>query len=238
MTRPAARLARAALSGLFFVLFGLFGLLLSLPAVLLAFRPRLVRGLVRAAFRAFVGLGALTRLFTVSVSGPREVRGRVVVMNHLTLIDVVVLLAALPDSTCVIKGALRRNPFMRAVVRRVFLVNDEDAEKTVAAGAALLRAGVNVIVFPEGTRVPFGAAGGKYRRGAARLALAAGAAVVPVRLAVDPPVLAKGQPWYDVGDRTVRFSLTFLPELPPAGENTHRDAVALTERMRLAIRGA
>ena len=239
MTRPLTRFARAALSGVFFTLFGLVGLLYAVLLVPFAGSKRFVRGAVRLAFRAFVGLGRLTRLFTVAVSGDTAaIRGKVVVMNHLTLIDVVVLLAALPDSSCVIKGALKRNPFMRAVVKRVFLVNDDDAEKTVGEGTALLAKGVNVIVFPEGTRIPFDAVERKYRRGAARLALAAGAGVVPVRLAVDPPVLAKGQPWWDVGDRTVRYSLTVLPEIPVSGESNFRNAAELTARMKSVIESA
>lgn len=238
MTRAPVRVARAALSGMFFLLFGLFGLLFALLVVPFARSRGTVRRMVRLAFRAFVGLGRLTGLFTVSVAGDaRGVRGRVVVMNHLSLIDVVVLLAALPDSTCVIKGALRRNPFMRAVVNAVFLVNDEDAERTIAEGCALLREGVNVIVFPEGTRLPPDATGRRLRRGAARLALAAGAAVQPVRLALAPTVLAKGQPWWDVGDRIIRYSLEFLDPIPSEGPSDHRRAVALTESVRFAIWG-
>ena len=236
MKRALVRIARAALSGVFFLLFGFFGLLFAILLVPFAGRKRVVRAAVRLAFRAFVGLGRLTRLFTVSVSGdPSRVKGAVVVMNHLSLIDVVILLATLPDSSCVIKGALKRNPCMRAVVKSVFLVNDDDPGKTVAEGSALLGSGVNVIVFPEGTRTPADAPVHRLRRGAARLALAAGATVQPVRLTMNVPVLAKGQPWWDVGDRTVRYALEFREPIPVAGENSHRNAVELTERMRAAI---
>ena len=67
----------------------------------------------------------------------------------------------------------------------------------------------NVLVFPEGTRTPATDAEHVFRRGAAHLALAAGAPVETLFIACDPPVLGKHQPWWDVGDRTIRYSFTY-----------------------------
>ena len=90
-------------------------------------------------------------------------------------------------------------------------------------------------MFPEGTRTPADAPSRKIRRGAAQIALHANVPIQPIRIDCDPPVLAKGQPWHDVADRTIVWTLRALDELPvsrqPEGHGTHAAAVALTERI-------
>ena len=230
------RLARGALSGVFFLSYGVVGILFTFLVLPFVRSPRAVRRTVRFLFRVFVATGRVTGLFTVAVEGDlSSAAGRVVAMNHLTLIDVIVLMAHLGDATCVVKGAIRRNPVMSRIVRRIFLANDDDPAVTLAAATRLLREGVSVIVFPEGTRTPADAPEHRLHRGAARLALAARADILPVRLAVDPPVLARGQPWWDVGARTVRYRLAVGSAIPADGPNDRAGAIALTERLKTAI---
>ena len=234
------RLARSVMAGLFFVAYGagglLFGSLLFPVLALLGSRDakrRRMRAAVRVAYRVFVRAGAAVRLFRVEVSDRErlaEARGCVVAANHVSLIDVIVIMAMLPDATCVVKGAVAGNFFMRAVVRWVFLVNS-DPEKIVSEAADLLRQGVSVLVFPEGTRMPDDGAAHPLRRGAARLALAAGAPLLPVRLACTPPVLARGQPWHQVGDREVVYRLEPRSRIPVSGPSTHAAAAELTRRL-------
>ena len=232
MTRPFVRLSRAALSGFFFLAYGLFALpfavLLPLPIV----PKRLGRRSVRLFYRLFVLLARWTGLYTVRlVTGDRRLapsggRGRIVVMNHISLIDICVLLAYLPDSVCIAKAAAKRNPFLSAVVRKLFIANDKGGEATLAEAKAYLDQGVNVVVFPQGTR-----GGAKLQRGAARLALAARTDILAYRIDYDPVVLAKGQPWWDVGAKIIRITLTERGCIPVAGPNDHRTAVALTARI-------
>ena len=238
MTRPFIRLPRAALSGAFFLLYGLlalpFAILLPLPFIPKSWG----RWGVRFFYRLFVLLARLTGLYTVrvlpglvpSIPGPASPRGRIVVMNHVSLIDICVLLAHLPDSVCIAKAAAKRNPFLSAVVRKVFIANDKGGEVTLAEAKAYLEKGVNVVVFPQGTR-----GGERLQRGAARLALAAQADILAYRIDYDPVVLAKGQPWWDVGDRVIRITLTERGLIPVSGPNDHRTAVALTSRIAEAI---
>ena len=232
MTRPWIRIPRAALSGLFFLLYGLlalpFAVLLPLPFVPKAWG----RWGVRFFYRLFVFLARITGLYAVKCVSAPEARphGRIVVMNHVSLIDICVLLAHLPDSVCIAKAAAKRNPFLSAVVSKVFIANDKGGEVTLAEARDYLAKGINVVVFPQGTR-----GGEKLHRGAARLALAVGADIEAYRIAYDPVVLAKGQPWWDVGDKVIRIALTHVGLIPADGPNDHRTAVALTARIREAI---
>ena len=72
------------------------------------------------------------------------------------------------------------------------------------------------------------------------LAIAAAAPILPIRITCDPPVLAKGQPWYDVGTRTIVYALkagmSIVPRSPANGR--HAAAVALTEEIGAALFGS
>ena len=92
------------------------------------------------------------------------------------------------------------------------------------------------MIFPEGTRTPVDAPRHKLYRGAAQIALHAGVPVQCVSVACDPPVLAKGQPPWDVGDRIITFTLRACGEISveaPAPDAVHHSAaVALTARIQ------
>lgn len=195
---------------------------LLFPLIMLAGRGprgrRFMRGCVRASYRLFVKAARMTGLFRVEMPPEDEqllssVHGRVVVANHISLIDVVILMAYLPDATAVAKAAAGRNPFYSRVVSSVFLVND-DPEAVLAASSECLAAGVNLVIFPEGTRTPSGTPR-RLHRGAARISIASGTPLLCVSISCSPPVLAKGQPWWDVGDRTVSYSLKVCGEIVP-----------------------
>jgi 1-acyl-sn-glycerol-3-phosphate acyltransferase len=157
-----------------------------------------------------------------------------IVANHPTLIDVVLLISRLPEVDCVVKRALWEHPFLGGVVQAA---NYIQGEGTAFMECALerLRLGHSIILFPEGTRSPRRGLR-PFQRGAARLALASEARIVPVVIRCEPPFLMKGQPWWDVPDRPLNLSLQFgapdeipLPEGEP--ENGPLGARALTDSM-------
>jgi len=246
--RRFVRFARAVLAGCFFAGYALGSILfagLVIPPALLfggtSSGRRAVRACVRAVYRLFVFAGRVTGLFRVRFSAEdrailASARGTVVVANHLTLIDVIVLLAHLGDATAVAKSAAAHNLFYAYIVRTAFLVND-DPEGVLDDAADLLAHGVNIVVFPEGTRTPADAPTHPLRRGAAQIALRAGCDILPVRLRCDPPVLAKRQPWYDVADRTITWTLEACPRIAacPATDNRHAAAARMTEEIAAAL---
>ena len=237
------RLPRSALALFFFIAFGVGGLVLGcvfFPPLMLFRARRAMRALVRGGYRLFVGVGRVTGLFRVVMSAEdrarlASMRGRVVVASHPSLIDVVILLARLPNATAVAKAAAGRNFFYSRVVNAAFLVNDEP-RRVLEEAQDLFARGGNLVIFPEGTRTPADAPRRKLHRGAAQIALHAGAPVAGVSVACDPPVLAKGQPWWDVGDRTITFTLHVCGEIPvtmPRPDSVpHAAAVALTDRIK------
>ena len=237
------RVPRGFLALFFFLAFGIGGLLLGCVVfpLLMFFRARrAMRTVVRTSYRLFVWAGRMTGLFRVVLSPEdrarfKVMRGRVVVASHPSLIDVVILLALLPDTTAVAKAAAGRNFFYSRIVNAAFLVNDNPLRLLDEARDLLARGG-NLVIFPEGTRTPVDAPQHKLHRGAAQIALHAGAPVQCVSVVCNLPVLAKGQPAWDVGDRIVTFTLRACGEIPveaPVSDTVqHAAAVVLTARIQ------
>jgi 1-acyl-sn-glycerol-3-phosphate acyltransferase len=218
---------RLPATGFAFVVLGLGGLLLAslvFPAIGACTRDpltraRRVRSAIRLSFRAFARMLQAIGVIRLQVVGRErlaECRGTLVVANHPTLLDVVLLMALAPDAQCVVKHQLWRNPFLGPVVRGAgYIRNDVDADAFIARCREATRAGGNIIIFPEGTR----SAPGKLRRfqrGFASIALLAPADVLVVRISCDPITLTKGAPWYDVPERRACFRVAVDERIEPA----------------------
>ncbi len=176
------------------------------------------------------------------INGERLARpGLVIVANHPTLLDVVFLISAVPDATCIVRAGLANNPFTRAPVRLAGYVCNDWGVELVDASVAAVQAGSSLVVFPEGTRSN-PARPPKWQRGAANIALKAGVPLTPVSITCDPPTLRKGEPWWQVPPRRMRYSIEVLDDLPvtdwaPQRELETNAARDLTERMKELLTG-
>ncbi|MFL6693894.1 MAG: lysophospholipid acyltransferase family protein [Ramlibacter sp.] len=208
---------RVVATGLCFAMFGVGSLVLGLvvfPLLRLSVRDRarqvqLSRSLIRSTFRLFVGLMRATGVLSVEVLGRERLRGggRLILANHPTLIDVVLLLALVDHGDCVIKGALGRNPVTSATVRAAgFVFNDDGGEDLVHDCVQSVRTGNNLIIFPEGTRSSPGLPL-RLQRGAARVAVHGAVDITPVRIRCVPATLAKGERWWAVPARRAHIRI-------------------------------
>ncbi|HBQ7841332.1 TPA: 1-acyl-sn-glycerol-3-phosphate acyltransferase, partial [Klebsiella aerogenes] len=130
------RLWRAAMTGFCFALFGLGGLLLSLiwfNLLLIVVRDntrrrRLARRSISASFRVFLNVVKAVGVLDYQIKGReilRQERGCLVVANHPSLIDYVMLASVMPETDCLVKSALLKNPFVSGVIRAAdYLIND------------------------------------------------------------------------------------------------------------------
>jgi 1-acyl-sn-glycerol-3-phosphate acyltransferase len=238
----AERLARVLGTWLLFAIFGVGAVILAgvvLPLVARAGRGDrhlLAQRWIQRAFRAFLRLGEVLRLFCFHESGTDRLRdaGQLVVANHPTLLDVVVLISRMPQADCVVKREAWRNPFLRGIVAAADYVPNDDGKALVDACAQRLRAGRSLLLFPEGSRSPHGALG-RFKRGAARIALECGRPIVPVVVRCDPPALAKGEPGY-LPTRKLHFHVEVGEPLqvscPPGDEAPAVTVRRITEELR------
>ncbi len=141
-------------------------------------------------------------------------RGRLIVANHPTLIDVVLLIARLPEVDCIVKAELFANPFTRHCVTAAGFVPNSEGPGVVEAAVERLLAGHDVLLFPEGTRSPVRGLR-PFQRGAARIAAASGCDILPVFVRCVPPMLFKGSKWFHAPVVKPRITLRVGAALRP-----------------------
>jgi 1-acyl-sn-glycerol-3-phosphate acyltransferase len=104
--------------------------------------------------------------------------------NHVSVMDGFFLgISVTRQVRFMAKAELHRLPIVKQILEGAGAFPVErgaDAGRAVASGVKLLEQGAVVGVFPEGTSLPDRKRG--YKRGAARLALATGAPLIPVAL--------------------------------------------------------
>ena len=155
------------------------------------------------------------------------------VANHPTLLDVVFLVARMPQADCIVKLGAWKNPFLRRVVSIAGYIANAEGPVVVDACVERLRAGRSVVVFPEGTR-----SAGTFKRGAARIALRSGAQVTPVVIRCNPPALGKHQAWWGITAEKLVYTIDVGTPLAARGwiddaaQDTPRAARQLTEALR------
>ena len=83
----------------------------------------------------------------------QEKRAMVVVANHPSLLDAVLIVSCLPNAVCIMKGAIAHNAFLGAGSRLAGYVSNASALSLVRGALQdLKRHQSQLIFFPEGTR--------------------------------------------------------------------------------------
>lgn len=166
--------------------------------------------------------------------GDRLSRGgpHMVVGNHPSLFDVVLLCSLMPQADCIVSSARTEHFLLRSMADPAGYIRNDDPALLIRECVSRLRNGRSLLVFPEGTRSPPHRLG-PFQRGAARIALEAGCEILPVLLVFDPPFLHKGWHWRDLPDRpihaTVRVLEPISAKLAVAGESVVSTSVASRE---------
>lgn len=214
---------RVVATGISFAAFGIGGFLLRLLAFPLlglcvrepARRRRIARRWVQRSFALQIRLMCALGVMTCEIRGRERLQrdGLLILANHPTLIDVVLLVSLLPNADCVVKAAATRNPFFRGPIAACGYIANDDGAALVDDCVAAVRAGGNLVIFPEGTRSVPGQPL-RLQRGAAYVAIRGGFDVTPVRLSCVPSTLAKGQKWYRVPPRRFHVVVEVGEDLP------------------------
>ncbi len=246
MDGPIKRCWRIVATGSAFSLFGIVGLVLAVFVFPIMRRlsggslerERRVQRLIHRCFRAFMAYMHFVGLSEIRVLGLDRLRKsgpQLLVANHPTLLDVVVMISLMPQLDCAVKRETWSNPFMRGVVAAAGYIPNDSGEQLVDRCVERIQRGGSLLIFPEGTRSPEGGLG-PFQRGAAHMSLRSGQPLLPVSIRCDPPTLMRGQKWYDVPPRRMQFSIEVGEPiaLPRLGEGEPRGVAArrLTAELR------
>jgi len=199
-----------------FSLFGIGGVfipLIALPVFYLlpgglAERQVRTRKLVHQTFRIFIRIMRLLGILSWNITGLDKLRrpGILVLANHPTLLDVVFLIAFIPNADCIVKSRLMKNPAMRGFVILTGYITNDGADTLIDNARSSLKQGNTLIIFPEGTRTKPGQ-DIIFQRGAANIIVRSGSAPTPVIIECTPLTLSKQHKWYHIPER--KFNLTF-----------------------------
>ena len=183
---------RTIAEAIFLACFLIAGIPVSLVVYLIGKRDparadRISAGWVRAGFRIVWAItGAHARVIGLE-SVPRD-RAVLYIANHSSIFDVVMTGWQTPGVTGYIaKNSLEKAPLLRGWMRRIhclFLDRSDVRQgmEVILAAIELMKQGISVFVFPEGTR---GRVPGEllpFHAGSFKIAVKAGAPIIPVTI--------------------------------------------------------
>lgn len=177
-------------------------------------KHRYGRRLIHHSFRFFIFLMKTLGIYTYEVHGQEKLipSGQLIIANHPSLIDVVFLLSLIPETNCIVRGGLIRNPFTRGPLKTADYIVNEHPEQLIADCADTLTKGHSLLIFPEGTRTkpnqPL-----SFKKGTANIALRSQTNLTPVIITCEPPMLQKGVKWYHIPKHRPHFIIRVMDVL-------------------------
>ncbi len=165
----------------------------------------------------FLTLFCACRFDLAALDGLRRDQPLILVANHPSLLDVVMIVSRLPDAVCVMKAALMDNILLGAAARLARYIRNDAPMSMVRQARAELRQGAHLVIFPEGSRTldfpldPCTAAAG----------LIAHAADVPLQALViefSSPYLGKAWPLLRKPELPLRFSIRLGRRFAPPAD--------------------
>lgn len=125
----------------------------------------------------------------------------VLIANHQSMADILALMGLGTSFKFVSKASLFRVPLFGWMMRRMKYVAIErgrlpSTQQMMETSEALLRAGVPVLIFPEGTYAS-GASRLRFKRGAFKLAQVCNVPIVPVVVKGTSELVFEDGPWFE-----------------------------------------
>lgn len=169
--------------------------------------------IIHTSWKFFIYVMEKSRIINVELVGDfSDIKGKIVVASHPSLIDIILLIGSMPKSLCLAKKDLLKNPFMRNIVKSLYIVNDIDPEVFKKSCIEALNDGYNIIIFPTGTRtLPEECV--KIHKGAAQIAISSGVDIIPVKIELDFPFLIKKHFPLAANNKPINFKLTIKPAI-------------------------
>ena len=175
----------------------------------------------------------LMRLEAESLDVLRNVPGGMIVAaNHPSMLDALMIVARLPRSVCVMKGALRRNPFLGPGASLAGYIANDQIRTMIRDSVERLGEGCQLVVFPEGTRSPSPRQIHPFSRSIALIAQRAQVPVQAVVIETDSPYLSKGWPLWKLPPLPIVFRARLGERFEPSA-----DPEELSARMEEYFRG-
>ncbi|MDQ9021616.1 lysophospholipid acyltransferase family protein [Acinetobacter sichuanensis] len=214
---------RVGATGFSFASFGLGGVaigsiiapLVNLSSSDAKIRQDRAQQVIRHSFKGFVEMMVKLGIMTYEIEGLEKLqqsRQELVIANHPTLVDVVVLIGLMEKANCVVKEALWSNPFTQGPVRSAGYILNAGSEQFIHDCVERLQEdqAASLLIFPEGTRTAKGQTLNDFQRGAANIALRANVPIRPIIIRCTPSTLTKNEKWYHIPSEPFHIEIKVL----------------------------
>ncbi len=220
------RLLQGCLLQLLLLCLGVVSLMWNLLAWVLypllprALGQRVGRLVISGVYRHFWCLAASSGLLRVDsqvLDSLRDERGLIIVANHPSLLDALILVARLPRSACIMKASLLGNPFLGAGAKLARYICNDSPRGMVRLSVNELRQGSQLVVFPEGTRTVHKPVN-PFRPGVTLIAKMARAPIQTVFIDTHSPYLGKGWPIWKLPPIPIVFKVRMGERFEPSND--------------------
>jgi len=217
---------RVGATGFSFASFGIGGVILGgliAPLVKASttdqnLRQKRTQKVIKYTFKGFTEMMVKLGIMTYEIEGLEQLknsRQELVIANHPTLIDVVVLIGLMEQANCVVKQALWQNPFTKGAVQNAGYILNAGSEQFIQDCVDKLNQeqAASLLIFPEGTRTEKDTFLNEFQRGAANIALRAKVPIRPILIHCTPSTLTKNEKWYHVPSEPFHIQIKVMDAL-------------------------
>ncbi|MFT9088117.1 MAG: lysophospholipid acyltransferase family protein [Acetobacter okinawensis] len=159
-------------------------------------------------------------------------RNLVLVANHPSRLDCLILASALPHMVCVTKASIWERGVLGSTLRTAGYVRHDGLLKIIGPASQSLREDCQLLLFPEGTRSRAGEQAGPIQPGFAAIAQRMRADVQVVLIETQSPYLSQGWPFLRRPPLPMRYRITLGPDFgaPSRDEASGRALMDAVER--------
>lgn len=179
------------------------------------------RKAISAIYRGFWALARGSGLLVMdatAIDALKREPGLIVVCNHPSVLDALMIVARLPKAACLMKASLTRNPLLGPGARLARYIRNDTAVGTIRCCVRDLRRGGQLVLFPEGTRTtryPLN----PFHPGVTVIAKLANAPIQVAYIDTDSPYLGKGWPIWKLPPVPVRFTVRLGERFEPQADH-------------------
>lgn len=199
---------RILITGLFFSSFGIGAFLLSYLAIPFIGK-RKAQHVISYAFRFFVFTARILSLAGIKFKNFEKIQldqGCLIISNHPTLIDYVLIVSQLKQCNTIVKNELWNNFFLKKIIQLAGYIPNKKFTEILPLIQKSLEVKNNILIFPEGTRTLPGKPI-KLRRGAAQIAIRLKTPIRIINITCKPHTLTKKNSWYNIPEKKPIFTL-------------------------------
>lgn len=195
--------------------------LLLYPLLPRASGRRIGRAMIARGYAAFWRVAQATGMMKLDadvLDSLRNEPGLIVVANHPSMLDALMLVARLPNSACIMKASLGRNPMLGPGARLARYIRNDSTYGMIHCAVADLREGGQLVMFPEGTRTTR-APVNPFHASFTLIAKRAQAPIQTVLIDTDSPYLGKGWPLWRLPPLPIVFSVRLGRRFEPQADH-------------------